>query len=340
MSKQDRTEGHWPRILLVEDNPTDADAITTALSNHFATAAVTLARNGAEALRVNPSDFDTALLNIDLPDCTGLDVLQHLLDQCDMPVLMVTHHCDDRSVISVIRSGACDYIIKQGGYLAVLPVMVEKALVMNELKSQNQQLHEQLHERNQQLEDVNQRLANSNELLRQMADRDPLTGLSNRRHFDELLKQRCAEARRYDHDLACMMIDIDDFKQINDTLGHQAGDQVLMLTAAILRTHLRAADLPARYGGDEFVVLLPHSTALDACSLAKRIARRFDEQVAIMVPDSLKPSLSIGLQAVPGRLALSGQQLISAADQALLQAKQSGKGRVVMATRHSTAKTG
>lgn len=320
----------WPRILLVEDDTDHAKGIARALRDHFRSVQITVAATGQDACQPDLTQFDAVLLNMDLPDCTGLDVLRHIFAHHDLPVLMVTHHCEGDTVATAIRSGACDYIVKQGGYLAVLPVLVEKALVMAELKDQNKRLQQALRRRNEQLQQVNGQLESSNRLLRQMAERDPLTGLSNRRHFDELLGRRRAEAQRYRYDLACMMIDVDNFKQINDELGHKAGDRILVLVAGILRAQLRAADLAARYGGDEFVVLLPHSTALDACTLARRIAHQFRHDVAQIVPDSLHCSLSIGIHAVHADRLAAGSELIERADQAMLEAKQSGKGCVVL----------
>jgi two-component system chemotaxis family response regulator WspR len=340
VTEEQTVDKPWPRILLVEDNTDDAERIADALHDHFRAVHIMVAATGQQACQPDLTQFDVVLLNIDLPDCTGLDVLRHIFAHHDLPVLMVTRHCDGDSVATAVRSGACDYIVKQGGYPAVLPVLVEKALVMAELKDQNRRLQQALRRRNEQLQQVNGQLESSNRLLRQMAERDPLTGLSNRRHFNELLDRRRAEAQRYRYDLACMMIDVDNFKQINDRLGHKAGDRILVLVAGILRAQLRAADLPARYGGDEFVVLLPHSTAMDACTLARRIADQFRHDVAQIVPDSLDCSLSIGIHAVHADRPATASEWVEKADHALLEAKQSGKGCVVLSAEPGSRSAG
>ena len=321
----------WPRVLLVEDDPSHAAQIQSGMCRHFASCEVVVADQGWQVAQVDLAQFDAVLLNIDLPDCTGLDVLGLIMSRRDMPVLMVTSKCDGELVATAIRSGAIDYVVKQGGYLTVLPVLVEKALVVAELKQQYGKLKTELERRNEQLRYANEQLAATNELLRQMADHDPLTGLTNRRRFKQVLRRRCAEARRQGHTLACMMIDVDYFKRINDAVGHEVGDRVLIALANVLRDELRAADEPARYGGDEFCVLMPHTGALEACTLARRIIQQFADKITALVPDTLRCSLSIGVHAMSGRDLVEDRSLLKAADVALLQAKQNGKGRVVMA---------
>src|SRR6185436_6180964 len=108
-------------------------------------------------------------------------------------------------------------------------------------------------------------------LLEQMAATDPLTGLYNRRHFARVLEQLFAEAQRYDKDLACVMIDLDGYKQLNDTYGHQIGDQLLTMAGKVITANMRRMDIAARYGGDEFVLLLPQAGVEEANNAATRI---------------------------------------------------------------------
>jgi len=181
-----------------------------------------------------------------------------------------------------------------------------------------------------------------NEQLRRMAARDPLTGLYNRRHFNELLEKMFAEATRYGHELTCMMIDLDHFKQINDTFGHQAGDALLQQAADVIRTQLRRADVAARYGGDEFIVLLPHSNATEAFHSAKRIREAFKAMLERNWPSENMPavSMSVGIADLHLSGATSASQLLRAADKALYKAKNMGKDSVCAAVTHDFALTG
>src|SRR5262249_9386709 len=157
------------------------------------------------------------------------------------------------------------------------------------------------------------------EELRHMAAHDPLTGLYNRRHFNELFHQLFAESDRYDSDLTCMMIDLDEFKSINDKLGHPAGDRMLILVADALRSALRASDVAARYGGDEFVLLLPRTTPVDAGNLAKRIRAAFRDLVLKRMPEASMATLSIGLASREQHQPRTYDAMIRLADDALYQ---------------------
>ncbi len=165
--------------------------------------------------------------------------------------------------------------------------------------------------------------------LRELASREPLTGLYNRRYISEMLGQRFAEARRYGNDLALMMIDMDDFKAVNDTLGHQVGDKLLILTANTISSQLRSADVAARFGGDEFIVMLPQSNREQAQTVAERILEQFVQDVRSTYPRT-KVSLSIGIASLAEVEAETNEEFLRAADSALYEAKALGKSQIVM----------
>lgn len=178
--------------------------------------------------------------------------------------------------------------------------------------------------------DLEERVCRRTRQLRELASREPLTGLYNRRHFNEVLTNRFSEAARYGSDLSCMMLDLDDFKSVNDRFGHHTGDELLILTSITIASQLRAADVAARFGGDEFIVLLPQTDVERAQVLGARIADKFSQDLAEQLPE-LRVSLSIGIASVADANSDTPENLIRAADQALYRAKVMGKSRIAMA---------
>ena len=159
------------------------------------------------------------------------------------------------------------------------------------------------------------------ERLRYLADHDALTGLFNRRRLDEELAREAAESRRYGRPAALLLIDLDDFKQINDTLGHKAGDELLQRIAKGIQKRLRTSDVLARMGGDEFAVILPEASAADAEALA--IALRGTIHGERAVGSDLRTTASIGI-ALMGEASKDADQLLVEADLAMYAAKQGG----------------
>jgi diguanylate cyclase (GGDEF)-like protein len=162
-----------------------------------------------------------------------------------------------------------------------------------------------------------------------MSITDPLTGLPNRRYLEERLTEELNRSRRYDYPMSFLMIDIDDFKIYNDTNGHQAGDLALKLTANCLKEALRSADVPCRYGGEEFCILLPQTSIAEAGAIAERIQQRI---AATHFPHGKsqpmgRVSLSIGVSSF-SPIVSSAETVIAAADRALYRAKKLGKNRV------------
>jgi diguanylate cyclase (GGDEF)-like protein/PAS domain S-box-containing protein len=179
--------------------------------------------------------------------------------------------------------------------------------------------------RKSELERYHAELEEANEQLRKLAVTDVLTGLKNRRAFEERLVLEFSMARRRKRELAVLLLDVDNFKQINDRYGHAAGDEVLQRLGALLKTTVRLPDLPARYGGEEFVVLLPESGEESALGLARRIM----ERVSAEQWNNEKMTVSIGMAAMNESL-VNGLQLVALADEALYAAKRAGKNRAML----------
>lgn len=180
-------------------------------------------------------------------------------------------------------------------------------------------------ERKQELERFHAEMQQANEQLRRLSVTDELTGLRNRRAFEERLVVEFSVARRRHRELAVLLLDVDNFKSINDRFGHDAGDVVLRKLSAVLRTTLRLPDLAARYGGEEFVVLLPES----GTEAGRGFARRLMERLAAEAWDNEPVTVSIGLATLDDTI-FNGFQLVSMADEALYAAKRQGKNCLVV----------
>jgi diguanylate cyclase (GGDEF)-like protein len=181
---------------------------------------------------------------------------------------------------------------------------------------------------NARLRNHDQLLTQLNQQLQQLAHTDEVTGLFNKRRLQEHLEMEAARAKRYAECFSCLMIDIDDFKKINDTFGHQAGDEVLKQTGLLLRRSLRVSDFVARYGGEEFTVILPRTNSAGAYRVAENLRLAFKSHEFKIPAASLFITVSIGVACYPGSGFLDTQQLINHADAALYRAKRNGKDRV------------
>jgi two-component system cell cycle response regulator len=164
------------------------------------------------------------------------------------------------------------------------------------------------------------------EEVKSLAIRDGLTGLYNNRHFREVLGHQVEMSRRYGWPLSLLFLDIDNFKNVNDTWGHPEGDLVLKALADFLQSHVRLADVLCRYGGEEFVVLLPQTSWNQAYRLAERLREGIAATPILLGHGEIHITVSIGLSCLTPEL--SGEDLVKAADASLYQAKQSGKNRV------------
>ena len=164
--------------------------------------------------------------------------------------------------------------------------------------------------------------------LAHLATVDQVTGIFNRRHFDDRLEAEIQRGRREGGNLALLMIDVDDFKALNDTRGHLYGDRVLREVGDILRRSVRSFDVCARYGGEEFVILMPGASASTAVQIAERIRKYTESHFADSwrFAGSGRPTLSIGVSTLAADM--TGEALVASADAALLWAKAAGKNTV------------
>ncbi len=172
-------------------------------------------------------------------------------------------------------------------------------------------------------------LANRFYETKELANRDPLTGLYNRRYFAGIANDFVHNAIRYQHPLTLFMIDIDDFKVINDTYGHDVGDDVIIKLSRLLKKHARESDIIVRFGGEEFVILLPETSLLEAQTLASRILRQFSSEGFQIANKELELTISIGLAEFNRQRDHHIEDLIKKADLGLYKAKESGKNQII-----------
>jgi diguanylate cyclase (GGDEF)-like protein len=285
--------------------------------------------------------FDVVICSTTLADASGLDALAYIQGvRADIPVILIGS--DPALAIEAIRGGALDcLIINSAQDYHMLPLAVEKCLVHQRVRLENEQLHTDLRRSLSELAVTNQQLQNVIHQLESMARTDELTGLFNRRWFNLMLQGTWAEATRNNLPLACMMIDLDGFKSVNDLLGHHQGDDLLRLAAKVIRANCREVDVPARFGGDEFSILMPHTRAEEAALVAQRVLREFDRSIvsfnahheALQKPSLASRftlSMSIGLSHVDVSRPINAEQLVNHADEAMYAAKGAGKRCVMM----------
>ncbi|HYG67333.1 MAG TPA: diguanylate cyclase [Anaeromyxobacteraceae bacterium] len=304
------------KILVVDDSPTQLYWLAHVLAREGH--AVRSAATGADAIReVRASPPDLVFLDWVLPDMDGLEVLRAvkaLPEEQFIPVIMLSAKSDLDSRVAGLRIGADDFLAKPFAEAELLA----RAAAMLRIKTLQDELRE------------------AKRLLEEQSITDALTGLRNRRCFDERLREEFERARRYGDPLAVLMIDLDHFKDVNDRYGHPVGDVVLRETAALLRISTRDPDTCARFGGEEFAVILPKTHVIGATTVAERIRSEMGAKVhAHPAPGAGAGELrefsvtpSIGVAVYPSDGITTPEALLGAADEALYAAKRAGRNTI------------
>ena len=296
-------------ILIVDDHPDNIEVIGARLvARGFR---VTSAADGEEALRrVHTDPPDLILLDVMMPRMDGNEVARRIKGDRSLPfipIIMQTALDSTAHMVEGLDAGADDYITKPINFVH-LEARVQAMLRIKGLQDD---------------------LAVANLELQRVAVTDSLTGLFNRRHLEERLREMWDHSQRLHEPLACVMFDLDHFKWVNDTHGHQVGDEVLKELAALLRGQARDIDRIGRYGGEEFMALLP-GTVLDAAVTFAERARQEVAQYTFSFGDGvLKRTISCGVAAWPHPRIVGLDELVKAADDALYVAKETGRNRVV-----------
>ncbi len=288
------------RVLLVEDNPADAFLVKRHLersSLHNADVVVETRVEDAIA-QVRGGTFSVVLLDLTLPDAHGLEgisMLRHVLG-CP-PIVILTGMDDEQMALNALKHGAQDYLVKGEFEQPLLCRVVQYAVHRNRIESR----------------------------LSYLARHDLLTGLSNRVAFQERLEAVLSRNRRQGTQFALFFLDLDNFKVVNDTFGHDAGDDLLRKVGVALRNAVRDYETVARLGGDEFGVIVEH---VDGVEDAATIAHRIEDGVLKVTEswnDMLRVGISVGIVMYPEN-GLDGEELLKCADSAMYLAKENGGG--------------
>ncbi|MGD9689907.1 MAG: diguanylate cyclase [Phycisphaerales bacterium] len=296
-----------PKVLLIDDSAFVHKLLAARLK--YEHLELLCASSGAEGLEAARAQHPSAiLLDLEMPDLDGFGVLRELKGDpatATIPVVILSGTSDSDAKVTAFDLGATDYVSKAldlPGDVAELRARLRSVLRLERLLR----------------------------LLAERAEIDGLTGLGNRTQFDRRLAQSLAENQRHGHALSLALIDCDHFKKVNDTFGHPAGDEVLVGLGRLIQASCRGTDVPCRYGGEEFALLMPNTGPDDAEVVCERIRCAMAKQTWPRHPDR-NVTVSVGVAGVAGASALTSMQLVERADDALYQAKRGGRNRVVRA---------
>ena len=270
-------------------------------------------------------EYGAFIVGEDFDDASPTDVVELIREhRDDAPILVALVDDPDRIGIAMLERGADECVnLNEEHSMYLLIATLEKHIELSRIKRENLRLQAALAQSLAELKRKNRELEEQAERLETIASTDLLTSLANRWRLQERMNPMFAESTRYGDDLACLMIDLDNFKAINDTLGHQAGDDLLATVGRIITEQVRASDIAARIGGDEFVIIMPRTTAHTAAALAERISNQFNRHSISITEGRCACGMSIGIASLSLSKPLDTKQLLSHADNALYAAKRS-----------------
>ncbi len=299
-----------PRVLVVDDDAANRRLVTETLDG--AGYEIVTAADGVEALeKMRRDPPDLMILDVMMPRMNGLEVCRIVKSSASdtfIPIILVTVKNDIDSKVAGLNLGADDYIGKPYN-----PVELRaRAESMLRIKA----LQDRINSKRRELESLSLT--------------DDLTGLLNHRAMQKRLKDEFSRAQRYNDPLSLLMIDVDHFKAVNDTHGHQVGDRVLKELAQVILESVREIDVAARYGGEEFLVILPQTHFSGSLAVAERVWRSVGEHQFAPDESDLRLTVSIGISFFPNKSVSTSDRLVALADEALYQAKRDGRNRICL----------
>jgi diguanylate cyclase (GGDEF)-like protein len=306
------------RMLIIDDSDKVREQIIQTLQSVSLCDNYLQARDGLEGFKIliDNLPIDLILCDLEMPRMDGFKFITMVRSRDDLkniPVIILTARETRELKIRGLEQGASDYVTKPfdpGELVARVKVQLKLKLLQDELKR-------------------------SNEMLKELSNTDPLTQLFNRRYMMEVLDREMQRTARKGSPISILLMDIDNFKKVNDTYGHQLGDVVLVNVASVIKKHLRTYDVAARYGGEEFVAILPETPLDEAMAAAERIRTATQQSSYANKLQNLKVTISIGVATFPMPGLDSVDDLIRIADEGLYKAKSEGRNRVVTLQRIS-----
>ncbi|MGB8542180.1 MAG: diguanylate cyclase [Candidatus Acidiferrales bacterium] len=302
------------RVLVADDSAVYRKLVEQAFTN--ADYSLLVARSGQEAIDLLAEHLPAIVItDWVMPDLTGIELCQRIRARSQNPytyVIILTSVSDKENVVKGLAAGADDYLTK--------PFHPEELLARVEVGRRLVELHRQVEAKNR--------------LLEELALTDSLTGLPNRRAIDEWAPRQLSGAARHGFPFWVVMADLDNFKSVNDSSGHDAGDKVLKRFGEILRTNSRRSNICGRIGGEEFLFILTHADKENVASVVERVRKQFEEQDFFFGNRVVKVTASFGISGLhsqPGVLPPDFSSLLSQADLALYTAKHRGRNRVEFA---------
>jgi diguanylate cyclase (GGDEF)-like protein len=314
------------KILYVEDNEDARKAMLALLGNFFDD--IIVAVDGADGLEKFSNDsFSLVISDIRMPNINGLEMIEKMkTTDPNISAIVATAHKDAELLLESIAIGVDGYLLKPINYKQ-LQNTIRKTCEKIYYKVKNEEYEHNLEylvqERTKELEDTKEKLID-------IANRDPLTNLYNRRYFNEISDTLLNISHREEKAFSVLMIDIDRFKVINDTYGHLVGDRILKELSKHLLNLTRQSDVVVRYGGEEFLILLPN-TEIDGATLIAQKIHSIVEALEVPIDNYvLKFTISVGVTQCDWSSNDNIDSLIHRADESLYEAKRSGRNRVVV----------
>ncbi|QOJ01482.1 MAG: diguanylate cyclase [Phycisphaeraceae bacterium] len=298
------TDDSKPQVLVIDDSPDVHRLLAARLKREeLELVDASTGDEGLSMAKARPPAL--VLLDLDMPGTDGFQVLRQLKDDAathPVPVIVLSGLASMQDKITAFELGAVDYITKPFEF-SELRVRIRSALRVHRLL----------------------------QLLATRAQLDGLTGLWNRAHFDQRLAEEVSKAARHNRPLSVAIADCDHFKSVNDTFGHPAGDAVLQGVAKVLRRESRTSDVVCRYGGEEFVVLMPETAPQDAAAVCDRI-RLAVEGIAWPRHPEHRVTISFGVAGTETGKSASPEAFIESADRNLYMSKRTGRNKVTSST--------
>jgi diguanylate cyclase (GGDEF)-like protein len=286
--------------------------------------------------------FDLVVADKNLPGMNGLELLKLIKEHnSDVDVIIMTAYADMGSILAALEAGVYDYLTKPFESIDEMLTKVQRAIDKRRMVLENRRLIAYLTQANHEIEELNQdleqkvvnrtsALREANERLEQLTLTDDITELYNQRFLHSRLDEEFQRAHRHDQELSLLMFDLDDFKRVNDDRhDHLFGTRVLRRVSQVVKEVIRNIDLPIRYGGDEFIIILPHTDVQEAVQVAQRLRTGIEKRnVGDGDGDVYHVTASVGVASVRSCEAESANGLLRAADRAMYKAKENGRNNV------------